>query len=267
MNKINNKSRSEKGFKRCFNADSRRAFISPFFYIMLGVAFIVPILILVMTTMAEGTAPNTPNAGQAALSFENVWQIIGSTANSSDGTGGGMDIIATCNVNLIYFAAAVFVCLFIGEEFKSGYVKNLFAIRAGKVSYVASKNLVGFICSSCMVIAFFVGAIIGGGVAGLSFETEGFNFYNLACCLLSKIALLPTFVSIFVLASVIAKQRTWLSLCLSLGVGALLFTAIPALTPLDATLFNVSVCLLVGVVVSVGLGAASNAVLKKVDLV
>ncbi len=78
--------------------------------------------------------------------------------------------------------------------------------------------------------------------------------------------LVPVFAAIPVLTSVIAKQKTWLSMCLSLGVGMLLFMMIPMLTPLDATVMNVILCLAGGLVFAVGLGAVSRVILAKKDI-
>ena len=259
--------------KSMLRVDARRMFISHFFYIMAGISFAVPILILVMTTMMEGTVtvdPQTGLPGEPMEGFDYVWQILGALSGvSSDQTTAamGMDLVSMCNINMMFFAVAVLVCLFSSEDFRSGYAKNLFTVRAKKTDYVISKTVICFIGATCMFIAFFIGTVIGGGVAGLPFTMDGFNMGNIVCCILSKIFLLPVFVSIFTLMSVIAKQKSWLSICLSLGVGMLLFMMIPMLTPLNATIVHVLGCLLGGALFGVGLGAISNVVLKKTALV
>lgn len=47
------------------------------------------------------------------------------------------------NINMLYFFVAVFVCLFVSDDFRSGYAKNLFTVRSKKSDYVISKTLVG----------------------------------------------------------------------------------------------------------------------------
>lgn len=74
------------------------------------------------------------------------------------------------------------------------------------------------------------------------------------------------FVSVFLCMSVIAKQKLWLSLLLSLAVGMLLFNIVPMAAPLDSTAANLFVCA-AGVLLSAGMGAVSNAVLQKTSLV
>ena len=67
-----------------------------------------------------------------------------------------------------------------------------------------------------MLIFYFVGAMIGGAIAGLSFDA-GVGTGQIAACLLSKAFLMAVFASIYLLLSVAAKQRLWLSLVASLA--------------------------------------------------
>ncbi len=254
--------------KSMLKVDGRRMFSTLFFYILLGISFVVPVLILVMTAMMDGSVSTAPDGTQTIIEgFDNVWQIIGSISASSDSANQATDIVSMCNINLMFFFVAVLVCVFVSEDFKSGYVKNLFSVRVKKTDYIISKTIICFLCSACMFVAFFLGSLFGGAVAGLPFETVGFGAYNILCCMLSKIMLIPVFVSIFILSSVISKQRTWLSVCLSLGTGMLLFMMIPLLTPLNANLINVFGCLIGGIAFGIGVGAISNVVLNKTSLV
>lgn len=117
------------------------------------------------------------------------------------------------------------------------------------------------------MIAYFIGAMIGGKIAGLSFDLGGLNISNVVMCMLSKILLMLVFVPIFVTVSVAAKQRAWLAICGSLGAGMLLFMMVSMISPLSATLMNVLLCLASGALFSFGLGFASEKILQKKDLV
>ena len=44
--------------------DMRRMFLAPFFYITVGISLVVPILILVMTTMMDGCVSVHPQTGK-----------------------------------------------------------------------------------------------------------------------------------------------------------------------------------------------------------
>lgn len=249
--------------KSMLKVDFRRMFTMPLVYIMAGISLALPVLILVMTTMS-----GSPESGaEAAQGFTNVWQIVG-TVSSAGGEGAtGMDLTSMCNMNMLYFAVAIFACIYVADDFKSGYVKNLFAVRSNKTDYVISKTLVTFVGGIIMFAMFFIGAMIGGGIAGLPFETIGFNGGGLFACLLSKIFVVMIFVAIALTLGVAAKQRLWISVLGSLAAGMLLFMMIPMMTPLDAGALNVIMTLAGGGLFAAGLGFVSKIILDKTSLV
>ena len=247
--------------------DFRRMFKSKLFYILLACALVMPILMTVMMAMMDGSVTVDPQTGVESVMVgpENTWQNIGTLPGGE--AMGGMDVFAMCNINMIFMIVSVFICLFISDDFRSGFAKNLFTVRARKGDYVISKNLAGFLCGALMLILYFVGAVLGGAIAGLSFDLHGLTTMNLVMCMLAKIFLMPVFVSIFVLISVAAKQKAWLSICGSLGGGMLLFIMVSMITPLSSTIIHVIMCFAGGILFAVGLGIASKAVLNKTSLV
>lgn len=251
-----------KKLKSMLKVDFKRMFTVPLVYIMAGVCFALPILILVMTTMMGGE-PDPTTGAEAMAGFTNVWQSIGSVS----GGAMGMDLTSMCNINMLYFLVAVLVCVFVADDFKSGYAKNLFTVRSKKIDYVFSKSLVTFVGAVIMFVAYFIGAVVGGAIAGLPFTTDGFGVGGIIACMLSKIFMTAIFVSIAVLLGVVAKQKLWLSILGSFAVGMLLFTMIPMISPLDSTIINVVMCLAGGAIFAVGLGAVSNVILNKTSLV
>lgn len=251
--------------KTMISVDFRRMFTSPLLYIMLAISFVMPILILVMTTMMDGNVTVNPSTGTQTTieGFKNVWQIIG----SSNGDGMNMDITSMCNINMMFFVIAVFVCIFISSDFRSGYCKNLFTVRSKKNDYIFSKIIVGFVAGCAMLLFFFLGAMVGGAVSGLPFTLDGISVGNIICSMLSKFFLVSIFVAIFTLASVIAKQRLWLSILLSLGIGMLFFTMIPIISPINATFVNVLLCLIGGGIFATGISIGSYYILKKTSII
>ena len=159
------------------------------------------------------------------------------------------------------------LCIFVSADFRSGYAKNLFTVRAKKTDYVISKTLVCFVGGALMISAFFIGSLLGGAISGLPFDMVGFGVFELIMCILSKMILVSVFVPIYLIMSVVGKQRLWLSLILSFMVGMFLFMMIPMLTPLNSGITNIVLCLTGGALFGVGLGAISNTVLKKTALV
>lgn len=118
-----------------------------------------------------------------------------------------------------------------------------------------------------MLIAYFIGAVLGGAISGLSFDLPGMNILNIVMCISAKIMLMPVFVAIDVIISIAAKQKAWLCLCGSLAAGMLLFMTVSVITPLNSTIVNVVSCLAGSIVFGAGLGAISIKILNKTSLV
>ncbi len=216
--------------------------------------------------MMDGSVSVDPRTGAETVMEgpENTWQNLGTLPGEPLG---GDEIFMMCNINMAFIGVAVFVCLFISDDFRSGYAKNLFTVRAKRGEYVVSKTAAGFICGALMLSAYLVGSILGGAISGLSFDLHGLSTINIVMCMLAKIFLMLVFVSIFTLISVAAKQRAWLGICGSLGGGMLLFMMVSVITPLGSTLINVALCAAGGALFALGLGAISRVVLKKTSLV
>ena len=257
----------KKRIKSMLAVDFRRMLVSPIFYIMIGASFVMPILILVMTTMMEGMVSINPQTGVETVmeGFKSVWQIIGTVSGGEQAMS--MDITSMCNINMMFFIISVFICIFVGEDFRSGYAKNLFTVRSKKDDYVISKTITCFVAGAIMIVIFFLGSMIGGAIAGLPFALEGATIFNVVMCMISKVLLVGIFASIYILASVFAKQRLWLSLILAFGIGMLMFMMIPIITPLNSTVINLLLCLVGSVIFSIGIGFGSKAVLSKSSLV
>ncbi|MBQ8615192.1 MAG: ABC transporter permease [Clostridia bacterium] len=266
MNMKFEKNTFNKRMKSMLSVDFRRMFTMPLYYIMIGISLVMPILILVMTTMMDGTVTTDPQTGAQTVmeGFKTVWQIIGTS--SGDSSAMGMSLTSMCNINMMFFIIAVFVAIFVTDDFRSGYAKNLFTVRSKKSDYAISKAVVAFVAGASMLIAFFIGSMIGGAIAGLPFALEGATAVQVVMCMFSKIFLVGIFVAIYMFASIVSKQKLWLALILSFVIGMLFFTMIPMVTPLNSGIINVILCL----VGSVGFCALfvwlSSLILNKLDI-
>lgn len=247
--------------------DLRRMFTTKLFYIIFAIVLVMPIVILIMTSMMDGSIQVDPQTGVETVveGFKNTWQIIATT--SSDSSSMSMDLTSMCNINMLYFIVAVFICIFVSQDFKSGYAKILFTRRSKKGEYIISQFFVGFIGGLLMILAWLIGAVIGGAISGLSFDLTTAGVQGLVMCLIAKGLLMSLFVSIFLLISVIFKQKLWMSITGSLIIGMLFYMMVPMMTPLDSGITNVFLCLVGGIIFSVIFGIISNKVLKKIDLV
>lgn len=238
--------------RNLLRADMRRMLTTPMFYVLTATSLVMPVLILVMTGMAGGNM----NV------FTNTWQIIGQTSDNLM----AMDMTAICNINLVYFLTGIFMCLFVSQDFAGGYAKNLFTVRARKGGYVAAKTITGFIAGTIFLLAFLAGSIIGGRIAGLSFAAGVAGIHGIIMCMLAKVFLMGVFTAIFLAMSVIARQRAWLAILLSLFGGMLLFMMIPMMTPLDSGIANVGLCLAGGIIFAAAIGRISRRILSIVSL-
>jgi len=67
-----------KRVKSMLGVDFRRMLTSLLFYIMIGASLVMPILILVMTTMMDGTVSVNPQTGAETVmeGFKNVGKLL-----------------------------------------------------------------------------------------------------------------------------------------------------------------------------------------------
>ena len=268
--------------------DFRRMLRSRLFYIIVACALLIPIVMTVMLCMMDGQVSVDPQTGKETVMEgpESVWQSIGTLPTAPDANeapatndsadamggmaamGGDMDVMAMCNINMMFMGVAVFICLFISEDFRSGYAKNIFTVRAKKGDYIISKTVTGFVCGAIMLIMYFIGSVLGGAISGLPFDMVGdMSVASVAMCMIAKVFLMLVFVPIFVCISVAAKQKAWLALCGSLGAGMLLFMMVGMITPLNSTFVHVALTVAGGAMFSFGLGTISKVVLKKTHLI
>ena len=262
--------------------DFLRMFKSRTFYIILATALLVPVVMTVMLVMMDGSESTNPQTGEVTIMEgpEYVWESFGTVPSTNPqpqpeqiegeaaAMGGEMDVLAMCNINLVFLGVSVFICLFIADDFRSGYAKNLFTVRSKKGDYIISKTLASFVCGVLMLLLYTVGALGSGLIMGLKFDlVGGLTLGNFICCLLAKIMLMLVFVAIFAAISMLCKQISWLSICLCLGGGMILFMMIPMITPLTATIVHVCICLIAGVIAAVVLGLFGNLILRKTSLV
>lgn len=266
VNEIKFKKQSfNKRLKSMLKVDFRRMFTMPLFYIMIGIAAVIPILVLVMTTyMGDMPNPNPSTPSMEIEPFTNVWQVIAQT--SLESSSAELNILSMCNTSLLYFALAVFVCIFVADDFRSGYSKNLFTVRSDKKDYIISKSLIGFACGACMIIAYFIGAMIGGAISQLSFDPGVAGIDGIVMCIISRIFIMGLFTPIYLLVGVIAKPKLWLSLICSLAGNMLFFMIVPMIAPLDSGILNVIITFIGAIIFSVGVGMISNAILKKTNI-
>ena len=190
--------------------DFYRLFHTPLFYIFLAIAAIIPALI--MGTMGGGEEGN-------AL-FTNVWQAIAVDKPLYVVE----DIGQYANMNMVFIFGGIMVSIFIGKDYKSGYVKQLFTTHAKKEDYMISKTLSCAFAMACMCITYLLGSILAGAMVKLPFTVDG---KALVCALLGKIIMSLGWASLYTFLNVIFRKHFWISIASSFffGTGILIIGA------------------------------------------
>ena len=114
--------------KGMLGVDFYRLFHTPLFYIFLAIAAIIPAMVSAMTMMPD-------RSGQTMEPlYSNVWQIIAASKSLYVIEG----IADYANMNMVFIFGGIMVSIFIGHDYKSGYVKQLFTTHAKKQDYMIS---------------------------------------------------------------------------------------------------------------------------------
>jgi len=236
--------------------DFYRLFHTPAFYIMLGVAAMIPALILSMAgaTPVGGASANPP------LVLTNVWQLIESTGGAS--AASPLDFAGYANINMVFIFAGLLMALFVASDYNSGFVKAIFTAHAKKTDYVISKTAIGVFGGAAMIVAYVIGAVATGLITGASFAV---GVSGLIFCLLSKILLMAVFCSLFLVVAVFFRSQLWWTIVFTFLLGMVLYPAASVAT-LASTVVTVGLCLVAGAAGAVVLGAVSRVILNHRDL-
>ena len=211
--KFRNPSFSER-IKGMLGVDFYRLFHTPMFYIFLAIAAIIPAMVSAMTMMPD------QNGNTMEPLYSNVWQIIAATKS--------LYVIETiadyANMNMVFIFGGIMVSIFIGYDYKSGYVKQLFTTHAKKQDYMISKSLVCAFAMACMCMTYLIGGTVGGLLVG--YETT-VNVGSLIIAILGKIIMSLGWASLYTFLNVIFRRYFGISVASSFffGTGILIIGA------------------------------------------
>ena len=199
--------------KGMLGVDFYRLFHTPLFYIFLAIAAIIPAMVSAMTMMPD------QNGNQISL-YSNVWQIIAASKSLYVIEG----IADYANMNMVFIFGGIMVSIFIGHDYKSGYVKQLFTTHAKKQDYMISKSLVCAFAMACMCTTYLIGGTVGGLLVG--YETD-VNVGSLIIAILGKIIMSLGWASLYTFLNVIFRRYFGISVASSFffGTGILIIGA------------------------------------------
>lgn len=200
-----------KRLKSMLSVDFYRLFHTPLFYIFIAIAAIIPAMIVGTTGMEDS---------QTAAIFTNTWEAI-----AVEKPLYVIEHIGQyANMNMVFIFGGIMVSIFIGHDYKSGYVKQLFTTHAKKQDYMMSKSLTCAFAMGCMCVTYLLGTILAGALVGLSFSV---NFGSLVCALLGKLIMSLGWASLYVFINILFRKQFWISIMLSFffGTGILIIGA------------------------------------------
>ena len=186
--------------------DFYRLFHTPMFYIFLAIAAIIPAMVSAMTMMPD------PSGNTMEPLYSNVWQIIAATEP--------IYVIRTiadyANMNMVFIFGGIMVSIFIGHDYKSGYVKQLFTTHAKKQDYMISKSLVCAFAMACMCVTYLIGGTVGGLLAGYSLEVD---VGSLILAIMGKMVMSLGWASLYTFLNVIFRRYFGISIVSSFFFG------------------------------------------------
>ena len=244
--------------KSMLKLDFYRLFHTPLFYIMLGVAAIIPAMVLSMSG-AETMAPD--GTMQKGIELANTWQIVESLGGSAVAEN-PLDFAGFANINMLFIFAGLLMAIFIAHDYSSGFVKNIFTVHSKKTDYVVSKSAIGIFSGAGMIITYVLGAVDAGLITGKAFDVE---ISGLIMCLISKTLLMGIFCSLFVGIAVFFRNKLWMTIVFTFLFGMMLYP-VGSVATLGSTVVTMLIAFIAGVIGAVAIGAVSSLILRKRDL-
>ncbi len=256
--------------KGMLGVDFYRLFHTPLFYIFVAIAAIIPAMILGTSGMEESEPI-----------FTNTWNMI--AANNPIYVVNNIGEYA--NMNMVFIFGGIMVSIFIGHDYKSGYVKQLFTTHAKKQDYMISKTITCAFAMMCMCLSYLLATIL----AGLLVQTEmSVNVGSLIIAILGKIVMSLGWASLYTFLNIIFRRYFGISIASSfffgtgiliIGVAAII-ESVPTLTPLlnvflygssvnaclSSNIFTLIGCILTSVVWTIIYNVAGTYILNKSDV-
>ncbi len=189
--------------------DFYRLFHTPLFYIFLAIAAIIPAMILGTMGMEGGEQL-----------YKNTWNLI-----AADSPLYVINAIGEyANMNMVFIFGGIMVSIFIGHDYKSGYVKQLFTTHAKKQDYMISKTLISAFAMACMCITYLLGTVAGGLFSGTEMSV---NALSLIIAILGKMIMSLGWASLYTFLNIIFRRYFGISIASSFffGTGILIIGA------------------------------------------
>ena len=159
-------------FKRVTNIlkmDLRKMLRGKTFYVMLAISIFVPIMMLSQMPGIDSTL------------------FLGGTgAGTEEAFGGG-----AMGLTFLGVLSGILLCIYIGNDYSTGFIKNIVTSHGNKFDYIIAKGIVALICNTAFYTAYIVALAIAGAVMGAPLQIPsiiGFILYFIEL-LISSVAM------------------------------------------------------------------------------
>lgn len=209
--------------KGMLGVDFYRLFHTPLFYIFLAISAIIPAMIL-----GTGGMENPQTGEVSAQLYTNLWHIIA----AENPLYVINNIGEYANMNMVFIFGGIMVSIFIGHDYKSGYVKQLFTTHAKKQDYMMSKTISCAFAMACMCVTYLLGSVTAGLLTGLDMTV---NVGSLLIAIFGKMVMSLGWASLYTFLNVIFRRYFGISVASSFffGTGILIIGAAAIVESLD----------------------------------
>lgn len=175
-----------KRVQNLFRMDLHHMICGKAFYVMIGIAIFMPVMML--TQMSE---------------VKDIMVFVGSSGTETAGAfGAGM------NLSILNVLTGMLLCIYIGREYTTGFIKNIVTAHANKYDYIISKGLIALICNIVFTIVYLLTLFILGGIMGLPAEIP--SILGLVLYILEKLLLsIPMSVLMIAINLVFRRSYGW----------------------------------------------------------
>lgn len=123
-----------------FKMDLRKMVRGKVFYIMIGVSVFIPIMMLTQMPGVDSTL-----------------FLGGTSGGTSEAFGGG-----TMGLNFLWILTGILLCIYIGTDYSTGFIKNIVTAHANKLDYIISKEMIALVCNAILYIVYILTLAIAG---------------------------------------------------------------------------------------------------------
>lgn len=131
--------------RNLFRMDLYRMIRGKAFYVMIGIAIFMPVMML--TQMSD---------------VKDIMVFVGSSGAETAGAFG-----AGLNLSVLNILTGMLLCIYIGKEYTTGFIKNIITAHANKYDYIISKGMIALICNIVFTIAYLLTLFVLGTIMGL----------------------------------------------------------------------------------------------------